>query len=735
MPARFPFKSTTPASQATKPLEVCELLTANAQRQVWAVGNRFVIKIKPYHPGCKVEVDNVTMVQTHTNMPAPAVVRSWRDGDRFFTLQKRVQGETLEAALPKLTEEDLTRIGEDLSQHLSRMRRIQNPRMEMINGTGVVDWRLLKPVPEVRADRYSVETDGQLAGLLAHRIRGHIDDEILEEFMSEMPSGHPYTFSHSDLHEGNIMVKDGKFSGLIDWDLSGYYPVWWESVNATTLLDPYLSPGLACPDALQWFDVYQAIRDAPGEADTLAKLGDYLFRAPTLLHLSAKRTSYRPFHSTLFKMAVPPKFAGQKLQFAKPQTPATSGVAATTHTLEVYLDYVCPFSAKLFNTLYNTVVPLIRESGEWSQGLEIVFRQQVQPWHPSSTLVHEAAVAVLQLQPEKFWQFSDALFKQQKDYFDVNVVNETRNNTYKRLAKLAGSVGVDEAAVFERLQISDKPGEDGSLNSGNKVTNDFKVLVKMARLVGVHVSPTAIFDGVVANDISSGWGKQEWADWLTKNVVSQVCRRLASTSPKAAAAPSAKDAAAPAAKYKYPETLQLFHAGVSRITFLACVKLSTILLSAFFLFVVTPGYHAKEGWSATTIRKAAFSGAVPLLFVGWTTSPFVLMITTKLPPFARTSEQYLKRYLANLPADTVFGVTTMSPIAKPRTSKILLSELRQTKRRMGIVNYVRDAAAENATRKWYNYRAVDKFSIQTNNTKGQQWTWDTIAKQIPQDKH
>ncbi|ETS81291.1 hypothetical protein PFICI_06293 [Pestalotiopsis fici W106-1] len=211
----------------------------------------------------------------------------------------------------------------------------------------------------------------------------------------------------------------------------------------------------------------------------------------------------------------------------------------------------------------------------------------------------------------------------------------------------------------------------------------------------------------------------------------QVCRRLASTSTKAT--PSAKDAAAPAAKYKYPETLQLFHAGVSRITFLACVKLSTILLSAFFIFVVTPGYHAKEGWSATTIRTA-LCGAVPLLFVGWTTSPFVLMITTKLPPFARISEQYLKRYLANLPADTVFGVTTMSPIAKPRTSKVILSELRQTNRRLGIVNYVRDAAAENATRKWYNYRAVDKFSIQTNNAKGQQWYWDAIAKHIPKEK-
>jgi protein-disulfide isomerase len=189
------------------------------------------------------------------------------------------------------------------------------------------------------------------------------------------------------------------------------------------------------------------------------------------------------------------------------------------HTLEVYLDYVCPYSAKLFNTLYNTVAPMIRDNTALGSGLEIIFRQQIQPWHPSSTLTHEAAVAVLHLAPEKFWEFSNALFKQQKEFFDVNVVNETRNNTYKRLAKIAASVGVDEDKVYKLLEVGDKAADDGSLNIGNGVTNDLKVLVKMARLVGVHVSPTAIFDGVVANDVSSGWGKQEWADWLAKNIV------------------------------------------------------------------------------------------------------------------------------------------------------------------------------------------------------------------------
>ncbi|KAF9875862.1 hypothetical protein CkaCkLH20_06794 [Colletotrichum karsti] len=216
-------------------------------------------------------------------------------------------------------------------------------------------------------------------------------------------------------------------------------------------------------------------------------------------------------------MAVPPKFAAHKLAF-EPAKAVAEGVPAQPHTIELYLDYVCPFSAKQFNTFYNQVVPAIRSNPTWASNLEVIFRQQVQPWHPSSTLVHESAVAVVKVAPEKFWQYSDALFKAQKDYFDVNVVNEPRNETYKRLAKLAASVGVDENKVYELLAVSDKPGEDGSLNSGNGVTNDFKVLIKLARLTGVHVSPTVLFDGYPNNEISSSWTLDQWKEWLQKNV-------------------------------------------------------------------------------------------------------------------------------------------------------------------------------------------------------------------------
>ncbi|PNS20200.1 hypothetical protein CAC42_5650 [Sphaceloma murrayae] len=208
-------------------------------------------------------------------------------------------------------------------------------------------------------------------------------------------------------------------------------------------------------------------------------------------------------------MALAPKFAGQKL--------AAGLSPKAVHTLELYLDYVCPFSKKMFNTVYTSVVPLVEK--KYNGRVQLIFRQQVQPWHPSSTLVHEAGVAVLQTNPDKFWDFSKALFDKQTEYFDVNVVNETRNQTYKRLAKLAGGVGVDEDKVYKQLEISDKPGEDGSLNSGNATTNDLKLLIKAARLVGIHVSPTVVFNGLIENGISSSFTAEQWDEWLSKNVL------------------------------------------------------------------------------------------------------------------------------------------------------------------------------------------------------------------------
>lgn len=115
---------------------------------------------------------------------------------------------------------------------------------------------------------------------------------------------------------------------------------------------------------------------------------------------------------------------------------------------------------------------------QYSSRLQVIFRQLIQPWHPSSTLTHEAGAAVLRLAPEKFWEFSAALFKHQTEFFDVSVVNETRNKTYERLAKIAGSVGVDEKKFLGLLMIPETSSPD-QLNIGNQVTDDIKWMTKV----------------------------------------------------------------------------------------------------------------------------------------------------------------------------------------------------------------------------------------------------------------
>lgn len=139
-------------------------------------------------------------------------------------------------------------------------------------------------------------------------------------------------------------------------------------------------------------------------------------------------------------------------------------------------------------------------------------------------MVHEAALAVQRIlsdtAPGEFWNFAQQLFWDQAYYFDEAVVDETRNDTYRRLAKLAEeTVAIDASEVFTLLEISGKERQEAAKNAGNAVTADVKYIVKTARLTGVHVTPTVLFNGVVANEISSSWGQAEWLKYIKENIV------------------------------------------------------------------------------------------------------------------------------------------------------------------------------------------------------------------------
>lgn len=58
------------------------------------------------------------------------------------------------------------------------------------------------------------------------------------------------------------------------------------------------------------------------------------------------------------------------------------------------MDYVCPFSAKIALTIDSVLKPLFDAGGQYAGKVKVIFRNQVQPWHASSTFVHEAGLSV-----------------------------------------------------------------------------------------------------------------------------------------------------------------------------------------------------------------------------------------------------------------------------------------------------------------------------------------------------
>jgi len=122
------------------------------------------------------------------------------------------------------------------------------------------------------------------------------------------------------------------------------------------------------------------------------------------------------------------------------------------------------------------------------------------------------------------------LFKRQEEFFDIPSQDLTPRQIRDKLAQIAAEVLPTQSIDAFKDLLTLK----GSANGGNAVTDDLKYngkflyqenslfadpsSVKFSRQNGIHVSPTALWDGLVQNQISSSWEKEEWDDFLSKNV-------------------------------------------------------------------------------------------------------------------------------------------------------------------------------------------------------------------------
>lgn len=191
------------------------------------------------------------------------------------------------------------------------------------------------------------------------------------------------------------------------------------------------------------------------------------------------------------------------------------------NVVNLYLDYNCPFSAKMFFTL-TKAIPEVEK--QFPDKFQFVFVNVVQPWHPQSTLLHEYSFVIGQLLrqqvPEEsnlwFWKVSYELFANKEKFYDSVTANIGRNDFYAKINDVvfnALNLPISKEETLAALQIKETDLQHAE-NGGNIAAADVKYFTRYARGLGIHFTPTVSVNGIVAAQISSSSTIEEFSDVL-----------------------------------------------------------------------------------------------------------------------------------------------------------------------------------------------------------------------------
>ena len=207
-----------------------KLFYGASTRGVWSIGSDVILKDRPDEgPKSKVEVKTLNHLATYTDVPVPKVLRDWVDRDgRYFTLNERISGQTLEEAWPSLSEPQKIDIADQVVKVRKQLRSVTSASIQCVDQSPCYPGLLffdLEPHGPFHSDQ-------ELWDALALNLR-HLPQQVLENLKKRLPECGPYVLTHCDLNLGNIMVQNGKVVGILDWEYAAFFPIWYEYVSAS----------------------------------------------------------------------------------------------------------------------------------------------------------------------------------------------------------------------------------------------------------------------------------------------------------------------------------------------------------------------------------------------------------------------------------------------------------------------------------------------------------------------
>lgn len=194
------------------------------------------------------DVDNITeytsmqyLWDQKPSIPAPRPLGLVKMGKFYLIFMTFISGLDLEEAWPQLEDHQKRDISSQLDVILSDLRSLPFPKNQSLGGVqgeGCKDARR-----NIRASSTPIMSPKEFEDFIFSN--PNCGSSVYLKFLrSFCPSDQPVpecVFTHGDIRPANIKVtqnEDGswKVLGRMDWEYSGFYPAYWESLKATNNL-------------------------------------------------------------------------------------------------------------------------------------------------------------------------------------------------------------------------------------------------------------------------------------------------------------------------------------------------------------------------------------------------------------------------------------------------------------------------------------------------------------------
>ncbi|OOF97953.1 hypothetical protein ASPCADRAFT_128136 [Aspergillus carbonarius ITEM 5010] len=181
-----------------------------------------------------------------------------------------------------------------------------------------------------------------------------------------------------------------------------------------------------------------------------------------------------------------------------------------------------------------------------------------------------------------------------------------------------------------------------------------------------------------------------------------------------------------------PERILIYHGGTGKTAILGTLRMTTIIIFGVSCFLVAPAFYTDEHpWYLAP--AIVIASAFPMLFVTWTSAPYVTFVHLALPVFARRSREATIEYAKNLPQTATLYATTMRATSMPMKSEMRLGDLVPDK------SFIRPVSFTNlnpAPTRWWEGKSPKHFYTDTKSKPGRPSStfypalWEHVYKQI-----